>query len=159
MTLLMLNAASAGGPPTVKPGATFPQFHESGDVLCVPPYGTIDVDGSGGKVVVNQPNGEVSAVVTTIANGLLPNRTYTVYLMNYGVPGADRWEDRGCSYGPWTAFGTFTTDADGHGDFHINILGTGMSPGTYQLSVWINDTAKGLTLLVSDSFEVVIDIP
>lgn len=51
---------------------------------------------------------------------------------------------------------TFTTDADGAGSWHINLVDSDFSgPGTYTLSVWIN--GAGRTILISDNFEVTID--
>jgi len=51
---------------------------------------------------------------------------------------------------------TFTTDAYGAGSWHVNLIDSDFpEPGTYTLSVWINEA--GLTMLISDSFEVVVD--
>jgi len=51
---------------------------------------------------------------------------------------------------------TFTTDEFGSGSWHINLRDSdfGDLPGEYTLSVWIN---VGLTILISDNFEVVVD--
>lgn len=51
---------------------------------------------------------------------------------------------------------TFTTDADGAGSWHINLVDSDFAgSGTYTLSVWINGAGK--TILISDNFEVVVD--
>ena len=51
---------------------------------------------------------------------------------------------------------TFTTDADGSGSWHVNLRDSDFyGPGTYELSVWINK--PGATILISDSFSVVVD--
>lgn len=50
---------------------------------------------------------------------------------------------------------TFTTDEFGAGSWHVNLQDADFpGPGTYELSVWIND---GGTLLISDNFDVVVD--
>jgi len=139
-----------------KPGAGFAAFHLTGDVLCVPPYGTIDIPGSGGKVIYNQPNGKMAVLINSIVNGLKPNFTYKLYLRNYKKPGAPPWGATGCSYGNWTYMGSFITDDKGHGDFQIKILKDEMPAGEYNFSVWINDVVAGRTLLVSDNFTVTI---
>lgn len=51
---------------------------------------------------------------------------------------------------------TFTTDAYGAGSWHVNLRDANFpGPGTYALSVWINEA--GLTMLISDTFDVVVD--
>lgn len=51
---------------------------------------------------------------------------------------------------------TFVTDEYGAGSWHVNLVDSDFpESGTYTLSVWINDA--GGTMLVSDSFEVVVD--
>ena len=152
---LVTAPVGAAGGGRARAGATQYPFHLSGDVQPVPPYGSIDIPGSSGKLIVNQPEGEVSVVLTAIFDGLLPTRTYRVYIMNYAQPGASGWTYT--HRGPWTLMATFTTDEFGHGDWHLNIRAGDLALGTYNLSVWINDGAHGLTLLISDNFEVVIE--
>jgi hypothetical protein len=51
---------------------------------------------------------------------------------------------------------TFTTDEYGSGSWHINLRDSNFpSTGKYELSIWINEA--GLTMLISDTFEVVVD--
>jgi len=54
----------------------------SGAVMPVPPYGSLDIQGSdtASKLIVNQPNGNTEVTITGVMNGLNPNITYTVYL-------------------------------------------------------------------------------
>lgn len=138
-----------------KPGAGKYRYYQTGDVLPVPPYGSIDIPGSSGKLNVNQPKGDVELVLNTRFKGLKPNYLYRVYLMNLTCPGAPGWSysHRGC----WTQVGSFTTDLDGHGSFHKKYRNGDLSPGTYNLSVWVNDGSAGRTILVSDNFKAVID--
>lgn len=68
----------------VKPdgvGAVEVPWNLSGDVMPVPPYGSMDIPGSdtASKLIVNQPNGNTEVVITGVMNGLLPNTSYTVY--------------------------------------------------------------------------------
>ena len=51
---------------------------------------------------------------------------------------------------------TFTTDEFGAGSWHLNLRDEDFNgPGTYDLSVWINEA--GRTILISDVFDVVVD--
>lgn len=51
---------------------------------------------------------------------------------------------------------TFTTDAYGSGSWHVNLTDANFTgPGTYALSVWINEA--GATILISDNFDVKVD--
>lgn len=67
---------------TNQAGAQKVAWNLSGDVMPVPPYGSLDIAGSdtSSKLIVNQPGGKVIANVTGDMNGLTPNTTYTVYL-------------------------------------------------------------------------------
>jgi hypothetical protein len=152
---LLTAPAFAGEGGRARAGANQYTFYHSGDVQPVPPYGSIDIEGSSGKLIVNQPEGEVSVVFTANFNGLLPSHTYLVYIMNYGCPGAPGWTY--LHRGPWTLVGSFTTDEYGHGDYHQNIWAGDLEPGTYNLSIWINDAGYGKTLLISENFQVVIE--
>ena len=136
-----------------KEGATKSEFHLSGEVQPTPPYGSRDVPGSGGKVISNQPNGKVEAIINTIVNGLKPNTLHQLYVMNYNNPGASGWTYN--HRGPWTLMGTFMTDDEGHADFQMKIMKGDKSSGSYNLSVWINES--GCTVLISDNFQIVID--
>jgi len=51
---------------------------------------------------------------------------------------------------------TFTTDEFGAGNWHLNLRDENFNgPGTYDLSVWINEAGK--TILISDVFSAVVD--
>lgn len=65
-------------------GARTYAWHLSGDVMPVPPYGSLDIPGSdtASKLIVNQPNGNTEVTITGVMNGLNPNTEYTVYLSN-----------------------------------------------------------------------------
>jgi len=91
--LLMLMLVSAVTVLGAKPapnlaGAITVPWHLSGDVMPVPPYGSMDIIGSdtASKLIVNQPNGKVMGGITGAINGLDPNTEYTVYLGNGYTP-------------------------------------------------------------------------
>lgn len=155
LALLVVPAFAAGGG-KAKAGASHYTFYHSGDVLPVPPYGSVDEPASSGKLIVNQPEGEVSLVFTAIFDGLTPDKLYYVYLMNYTCPNQPGWSYT--HYGCWTRVGSFTTDEYGHADYHQNIwAGELQANSTYNLSVWINNAAAGKTILVSDNFPVAVE--
>ncbi len=91
--LLVSVFALTGGAYAAKPagnyaGAVKYAWHLSGDVMPVPPYGSMDIPGSdtASKLIVNQPNGKVLANMTGVMNGLNPNTEYTVYLSKMYKP-------------------------------------------------------------------------
>jgi hypothetical protein len=153
---LLVAPALAWGAGKVKAGANQYSFYHSGDVLPVPPYGDVDEPESYAKLIVNQPLGEVSVILTAVFSGLTPGRIYDVYFMNFECPGAPGWTYS--HYGCWTLMGSFTADEYGHADYHRNIWADELQAGsTYNLSVWINNQAEELTMMVSDNFEVVVE--
>jgi len=152
---LLTAPAFAGGGGRARAGANQYTFYHSGAVLPAPPYGTADIEGSCGKLIVNQPQGEVSLVLTAIFDGLTPLQTYKVSIMNWNLPGAAGWSYT--HYGPWTAVGFITADADGHADYHQNIWAGELTPGVYELSIWLNRQNPNLTILVSENFTVEIE--
>jgi len=89
VTLLTLAGTAFAAKPTSNlAGAQKYSWHLSGDVMPVPPYGSLDIPGSdtASKLIVNQPNGKVQATITGVMNGLNPNTEYTVYLSNGYTP-------------------------------------------------------------------------
>jgi len=63
-------------------GAEKVDWHLSGAVMPVPPWGLSDIDGSdtASKLIVNQPNGNTEVAITGAMNGLKSNTEYTVCL-------------------------------------------------------------------------------
>ena len=86
MAMLVVFAAPAlaGKPAGNLAGNVKIGWNLSGDVMPVPPYGSLDIPGSdeASKLNVNQPNGNTEVVLTGVMNGLNPSTTYTVYLSN-----------------------------------------------------------------------------
>jgi len=85
-------------------------WHLSADVMPVPPYGSLDIPGSdtASKLIVNQPNGKVQAMVTGVMNGLNPDTTYTVYLSNPYTLDVERWDVTGTYR--WLVLSTYDHD-------------------------------------------------
>lgn len=85
----LLVALPAVAAKTNNAGAVKYEWHLSGDVMPVPPYGSLDIPGSdaASKLIVNQPSGKVvQANITGVMNGLEPLTEYTVYLSNVYTP-------------------------------------------------------------------------
>jgi len=82
--LVTVGTVFAAKPASNLAGAQKVPWHLSAAVMPVPPYGSLDIQGSdtASKLIVNQPNGKVEATITGAMNGLHPDTTYTVYLSN-----------------------------------------------------------------------------
>ncbi len=87
-------------PPDNLAGAGEVPWNLSGDVMPVPPYGSMDIPGSdtASKLIVNQPNGNVEVAVTGVMKGLDPNKTYFVILSSGYTPYLDTGWDVSGSY-------------------------------------------------------------
>lgn len=85
---VFVSPALAVKPASNNAGAQEVDWNLSGAVMPVPPYGSVDIPGSdtASKLVFNQPNGKVKAMVTGVMGGLLPNTEYTVYLSSAYTP-------------------------------------------------------------------------
>ena len=88
------------------------QWFLSGEVMKIPPYGSRDIPGSdeASKLIVNQPNGDVEAVITGVMKGLNPNTVYTVYLSNGYTK----------TYQRWSLVGTWQIEIDHSGSKYIH---------------------------------------
>ena len=102
--------------------------------------------------------GYTATVVGTIAgdgtmSGTIPWEWHTTEGFVTLESGSTGWPGLFTSTVP--AF-TFTTDEFGAGSWHINLRDSDFpGPGTYTLSVWINEGGK--TILISDNFTVVVE--
>lgn len=106
------------------------------DVQKLVPYpeaGPIDPDASG-KAVLNQPKGAVCFQVTVSAKNLEPETVYTVHI-------------KGLISG-WQVIGTFETNKNGNGHFHMNYREDPPEPG----AVAINNP-DGKTVLIDEDYE------
>ena len=127
------------------------KFYQSGAVQKVPPYGSIDIPGSGGRVIFSQDNKELYCNF----HGLLSQTNYKVYMRNFNNPYASGWTKGALSGGPFTEIGTFITSHAGKGSFVYANLNN-MKKGEYIISIWINDANKGATLLLSGNYKMLI---
>jgi hypothetical protein len=85
----------------------------------------VTTDQVDGKVKVVAPGGDVAVVIQgNIKSGLKPSTAYEVYVRS--LPGE-------------LNVGTFTTNGNGHGRFHVNIRRSADLPaGIYDIQVAIN---------------------
>jgi hypothetical protein len=121
--IIAFSAVSVGAakPETNNAGAQKVAWNLSGDVMPVPPYGSVDIPGSdtASKLIVNLPNGNNKVAITGVMNGLDPNTTYTVYpskdYLKYSSANVEgQWV--------WRVLGTYNhdiyiTNQDSNGDF------------------------------------------
>lgn len=107
----LTSSAYAAKPSDNHAGAVKYEWHLSGDVMPVPPYGSLDIPGSdtASKLIVNQPNGKVLANMTGVMKGLLPNTEYTVYLSNVYTPYV---------FTGWNVAGSWIVDFEYQGSFY-----------------------------------------
>ncbi|MBN1623244.1 MAG: hypothetical protein JXN10_03595 [Clostridia bacterium] len=138
-------------------GAVFYDFYLSGDVMPVPPYGSLDIEDSDtmSKLIVNKPNGTNAVTVTGVMKGLLPETEYMVYISNgYDPYYVTEWS-RYLNEVLIPEF-TFMTDEEGHASWHANIPCEAVEciEGSFEFSVWINSVVPSGTLLISESITV-----
>jgi hypothetical protein len=154
-------------------GAVKQEFRNSGS------YIQETIEGSGGKVILNQPSGAVAVILTGVVNGLAPHTDYYAYLWagqagypdwcgthyplkdyyspppTAGIPwGSSVW------YGTWFRFAQFTTDANGAASFHLNIFADEIDMGNYKLSVFVDSVSSGTaarTYLIADPLPVTVE--
>lgn len=116
--------------------------------------------GSGGKVIINLPEGMTGMVVQGMIRNLDPNEDYYVYL--WETSNISTWYTGTAllgNVGAWLRFEIITTNEEGHANFHININSEDLCPGTYNISVFIDEVKSGMaytTVLVSYPIEVII---
>ena len=107
------------------------------------PFG-LDEDASG-KAIVNYPKGDVVLVITVTAKGLEPNKEYIVG----SFESLDAWQ--------FFHHGTFTTNENGNGHFHINYGRTSNDtlPPTDHIYINVSEDdeayEKGIVLIDEDA--------
>lgn len=90
---------------------------------------------SQGRVIINDPMGDVALIIQGNVEGLKDNYSYTVWVRElFGYTGPSIH-----AYPPYYKLDTFTTNSKGKGHFHLNILATDLPSGTYDIQVAIND--------------------
>lgn len=153
--ITLIVAAAVIAPMAMSAGATKAPFYEV-------PSGTSDIVSTteaGGSVEFNAPSGNVALIINGNVKALAPNSAYAVWVRDLtGYTGPSLTS---VSSG-WTYYklGTFTTNGQGHGSFHFNILKSELPAGTYNLQVAINpagpdDAYIGSTVVATKKYTVV----
>ena len=107
---------------------------------------------SQGEVVFVDPMGNVTFIIQGNVEGLESNKCYAVWVRDLrDTPGytGDFLKRAGLGY---YMLETFTTNVEGKGKFHINILSEELTPGTYEIQVAINGDCVnvGRTVLATE---------
>ena len=115
----------------------------------------VDTDSpSQGEVVFVDPMGKVTFIIQGNVEDLDPSKCYAVWIRDLrddpGYTGdfLNQYSDLG-----YYMVETFTTNVEGNGKFHLNILSEELSPGTYQIQLAINDKCDqsiGCTVLATE---------
>ena len=176
LALVLAIPVHAGKGGHVHNGAVQQAFRNSGN------YIQQTIEGSGGKVILNQPSGAVAVTLTGVVHGLDPYTDYYAYLwagqdgycpywcgtnrpLNaHYVPtwtaGIPSWWDQSTWYGTWFRFAQFTTDADGAASFHLNIFAQEIGVGDYKLSVFVDSVSSGSaahTYLIAEPIPIIVE--
>ena len=110
-----------------------------------------------GEVVFVDPMGKVTFIIQGNVEGLLEDHDYAVWVRELTNYDGDFLMSAG---GVWFWLETFTTNVEGKGKFHINILSEDLTSGTYQIQLAINDPddpycVYGCTVLATDKWVTV----
>jgi hypothetical protein len=113
---------------------------------------------AGGSVMYNAPSGNVALIINGDVKGLQPNFNYAVWvrdLTGYTGPALTTYAPLG-----YFKLGTFSTDSQGNGSFHYNLLRSDLPAGTYNLQTAINDAGTsdawiGNTLVATQKYTTV----
>ena len=116
--------------------------------------------GSGGKVIINIPEGNTGMVVQGMLRNLDPNANYYVYLraadVDYWYEGDEAELFHWGSGEYYYRFDLITTNEEGNVNFHINIDADDLNDGTNpSLQVFIDEElGSWITVLISDAIQV-----
>lgn len=115
---------------------------------------------SQGKVIFVDPMGNVTFIIQGNVEGLESNKCYAVWVRDLrGTPGyTGDFLNESKKYG-YYMLETFTTNVEGKGKFHINILSEDLSPGIYSIQLAINNSCdpadNGITVLATVMYTTV----
>jgi len=111
---------------------------------------------SQGEVVFVDPMGKVTFIIQVNVEGLTPNYEYAVWIRNLSgeYTGSYTYFHQPLGY---YRVGTFTTNDEGKGKYHLNILSEELTPGEYFIQLAINDECViiGSTVLATEKYIVV----
>jgi len=132
-------------------GAVAYRMAPAGVVFPCYPYTNIwQIYEADGKVIVNQPAGEVGLNLTVIIRHCQPGQVYRV-----DESGPLTW---GC-YVPgtywWKPIGEIVADENGDGSFHLQRAASELGEGLGVMSIWVNRKDVDKTILISEPFPVV----
>jgi hypothetical protein len=103
-----------------------------------------------GKVMINTPDGNVTLILSGTLKGLLANHFYTVWVRNLDAAYSGESFN---SYLPlgYYLLGYFTTNENGMGNFHLNILAANLPSDGYEIQVAINDVPELFPLAIGST--------
>lgn len=132
-------------------GAGHYRMAPAGEVFPCYPYTNVwQIYEAEGKVIVNQPAGEVGLNLTVIIRGCEPGQVYRV-----DESGPLTWGN----YVPysywWRPLGEIVTDENGEGSFHLVRAAGDVPAGQSVMSIWVNRKDVDKTILISEPFPVV----
>ena len=106
---------------------------------------------SQGEVVFVDPMGNVTFIIQVNVEGLIPNYEYAVWIRDLSTEytGYNSYFYEPLGY---YRVGTFTTNDEGKGKYHLNILSEELTPGTYYIQLAINNecVSVGSTVLATE---------
>jgi len=118
-------------------------------------YGRIDIpdSDSASRLKVHQLEGEVKVKIVCDMRGLKPISRYKLDVCKEYVLNSPHWPGR---FSDTISIISFTTDSEGCGKKEFNLRFNDFSnrPGVHTLSVFLNDSVDGRTILISDNFVV-----
>lgn len=112
-----------------------------------------------GKVMINTPDGNVTLVFNGKASGLESNHFYTLWVRNFGTAYTGESFNNYLPLG-YYLLGSFTTDENGIGNFHLNILASDLPASGYNIQIAINHTSNfptdiGYTVIATPKFTAI----
>jgi hypothetical protein len=129
------------------------KWNLSGTVMPKPKYGSQDILDSERASLLTMNQTEKQVQITGEMSGLRRNTSYNVLLAKGYTPKSiypGLFTDKIDTF-------TFISTPDGLFRWTFIIFKTDFpGPGTYTLSVWINETTTNVTILISDNFDITI---
>lgn len=129
-------------------------WNQSAAVMCVPPYGQVDIPNSdsSSQLIVHHYDGEQNVKIICNMGGLRPNSKYTIAIHQQYLGPSTRHPPYFSESIPREHF---DTDSEGYGKKEFNIPYSEFNKrDIYTISVWVNVGPVGRTLLISNNFKV-----